>query len=62
MQKGTLILTAMVCFLSGIILGFLVAPAKKGIYCGNNNGNVYETGKEPEEDCEEIGSEDDLPF
>jgi asparagine N-glycosylation enzyme membrane subunit Stt3 len=62
MQKSTLILTAMVCFLSGIILGFLMAPAKKGMYCGNNNGNVYGTGKESEEDCKDVCSEDDLPF
>ena len=62
MQKSTVILTAMVCFLSGVILGFLVAPAKKGIYCGNHNGNVYKSGEESEEECEGICSQDDLPF
>jgi hypothetical protein len=25
-------------FLSGMVIGFLFAPIKKGIYCGNNNG------------------------
>lgn len=24
-------------FLSGVVIGFLIAPIKKGIYCGNNN-------------------------
>lgn len=27
--------------LAGIVYGFLIAPIKKGISCGNNNGNNY---------------------
>lgn len=27
-------------FLLGIVLGFMFSPIKKGIYCGNNNGNT----------------------
>jgi len=27
-------------FLLGIVIGFMFAPIKKGIYCGNNNGNT----------------------
>ena len=26
-------------FLLGVVLGFMFAPIKRGIYCGNNNGN-----------------------
>lgn len=25
------------CFLGGVVAGFLLAPIRKGIYCGNNN-------------------------
>ena len=28
-------------FYLGIIKGFLLAPIKKGVSCGNNNGNNY---------------------
>ncbi|QRV21176.1 hypothetical protein I6K70_06775 [Lacrimispora saccharolytica] len=28
-------------FLLGCVLGFLFAPIKKGIYCGNHNGNTW---------------------
>lgn len=35
----------------GIIIGFLIAPIKNGIYCGNYSGNTYLTpGAEDEED------------
>lgn len=27
------------CFLGGVVAGFLLAPIRKGIYCGNNNGS-----------------------
>ena len=27
-------------FMSGIIIGFIFAPIKRGIYCGNHNGNT----------------------
>ena len=39
MNKSTGILLALTCFFGGIILGFLISPIKKGIYCGNNNAN-----------------------
>lgn len=29
------------CILIGVIKGFFLAPIKRGISCGNNNGNVY---------------------
>lgn len=32
-------LVIMTTFLSGILLGFIFSPVKKGIYCGNHNGN-----------------------
>lgn len=36
------------CFvLIGMIKGFILAPIKQGIHCGNNNGNVY---NEPEDE------------
>lgn len=31
---------AILCgFFGGVVIGFLIAPIKKGIYCGNNNGD-----------------------
>ncbi len=27
-------------FMAGIIIGFIFAPIKRGIYCGNHNGNT----------------------
>lgn len=35
------ILVLTCCVLVGVIYGFLIAPIKKGISCGNNNGNYY---------------------
>lgn len=35
-EKKLLVLS---CFLGGIVAGFLLAPIRKGIYCGNNNGS-----------------------
>jgi len=55
------VLSAMFLFL-GIIIGFLLAPAKKGVYCGNHNGNHYITPpNEPDWDDLE-NDEDDIPF
>ena len=39
-NKETLLLST-TCFLAGVVAGFLIAPIKKGIYCGNNNGNSF---------------------
>ena len=35
------ILVVLCCVMFGMIKGFLLAPIKKGICCGCNNGNVY---------------------
>lgn len=35
------ILVIVCCILLGMVKGFLIAPIKKGVSCGNNNGNVY---------------------
>ena len=29
------------CVLFGMLLGFLWAPIKRGIYCGNHNGDYH---------------------
>ena len=41
MNKNEKILFGAACFLAGTVAGFLIAPIKKGIYCGNNSGNNY---------------------
>lgn len=43
-NKETLLLST-TCFLAGIVAGFLIAPIKKGVYCGNNNGNNFSKNK-----------------
>ena len=35
------VLVILCCILFGVIKGFCLAPIKRGISCGNNNGNVY---------------------
>lgn len=37
------VLVIMCCVLYGMVYGFLISPVKKGISCGNNNGNTYES-------------------
>ena len=37
------------CFFAGMVAGFLFAPIKKGIYCGNNSGNVLGSREEMKE-------------
>lgn len=39
MKNNEKISFGLICLLGGIVAGFLFAPIKKGIYCGNNNGN-----------------------
>ncbi len=39
MKNNEKVLFGAACFLGGVVAGFLLAPIKKGIYCGNNNGN-----------------------
>lgn len=46
-EKRLLILSS---FLLGCLLGFLFAPIKKGVYCGNHNGNTWI----PERDTKEV--------
>ncbi len=63
MNKSFVCVLSAMFLLLGVVIGFLMAPIKKGVYCGNNNGNHYFPGDgccggEPDED----GSEDDLPF
>lgn len=44
------------CFLGGVVVGFLIAPIKKGIYCANNNGNYLgkDEGKSNTEEDKEL--------
>ncbi|NLT15662.1 MAG: hypothetical protein GXY05_15150 [Clostridiales bacterium] len=39
MKKLTAFLLSMSLFFTGVTLGFLLSPIKKGIYIGNNSGN-----------------------
>lgn len=41
MKKSNLILLCTTVFSIGIILGFLLAPIKKGISIGNHSGNKF---------------------
>lgn len=58
-DKETLLLST-TCFFAGVVVGFLIAPIKKGVYCGNNSGNnsgnQYKELKEKNE--EEINEEE----
>lgn len=44
--KGEKVLLASTCVLLGVVMGFLIAPIKKGIQCGNNNGNTTVYGED----------------
>ena len=39
MNNNEKLLLATACFFGGMVAGFLIAPIKKGIYCGNNSAN-----------------------
>ncbi|CDM69382.1 putative membrane protein [Clostridium bornimense] len=41
MKNKEKLLLGAACFFGGIVTGFLIAPIKKGLYCGNNNGNNF---------------------
>lgn len=43
-RKSELILATLCSFFFGVILGFLIAPIKKGIEIGNNSGNMTKYG------------------
>lgn len=46
MKRKEQILLGTSCFFAGVVAGFLIAPIKKGMYCGNNTTNYL---KDPEE-------------
>lgn len=56
MKNNEKILLGAACFFAGAVMGFLIAPIKKGIYCGNNSGNNY-LGKEEDIEKEEVLNE-----
>lgn len=39
MKNKEKVMMGITCFLGGVVAGFLIAPIKKGICCGNNSGN-----------------------
>ena len=55
MNNKEKVLLGLTCFLGGVVAGFLIAPIKGGVCCGNNNGNNFGNnfGKEEENDTEE---------
>ncbi len=61
MNKLSITLLAVCAFLLGVVTGFLYAPVKNGIECGNNNGNTtnHYYGKREEQPDE---TESDMPF
>lgn len=61
MNKKEKLLLGAACFFGGMVAGFMIAPIKRGVYCGNNNGNnnacsTYTSG-EDKEDLVEQGQE-----
>lgn len=56
MKKSTVFLLSLVSLLSGILVGFLLAPTKGGVrIIGNTSGTNKELSKS-------VGIEDDLSF
>lgn len=49
-DKTTLILLSIVCFLAGLVLGFMLSPVKSGVTIGSNN--VIANGEDDDEDDE----------
>lgn len=45
------VLVVLCCVLIGVIKGFLLAPIKAGIQCGNGNGDYYFVGEDDEDEC-----------
>ena len=56
MKHSDKVLPALVCLLLGVIIGFLIAPIKRGITCVNYEGNGL-----PADGCA-CDDEDDLAF
>lgn len=40
-ERKEKMLIAMTCLFAGMVIGFLIAPIKGRIQCGNNSGNHY---------------------
>lgn len=57
MEKAIRILLASTFLFLGIIIGFLLSPVKKGVFCGNYNGNVY--GDVPPEESGDVWTGED---
>ena len=49
MKLDEKVLLGAACFFAGAVAGFLIAPIKKGIYCGNNNGDSSEENENDED-------------
>lgn len=60
-KKSTLFLLCSTMLILGTVLGFLLAPIKKGVYIGNNNGNTN-CGAPKDADKIDSGDEEDMPF
>ena len=60
MKLDEKVLLGAACFFAGAVAGFLIAPIKNGIYCGNNSGNTYGPGEEEtvKDELEDIKSDD----
>ena len=54
MKLDEKVLLGAACFFAGAVAGFLIAPIKKGIYCGNNNCNNYGDSSEENENDEDV--------
>lgn len=54
MKNKEKIMLGLTCFLGGVIAGFLIAPIKEGVYCGNNNGNNNECSSSNIEEIKEL--------
>ena len=57
MKNNEKILFGVACFLGGVVTGFLIAPIKKGMYCGNNCGNHNVVSKEELQDTTGVDEE-----
>lgn len=63
MTKREFLLTAAVCLLGGIVLGFLFSPRKEttiGSYNGNNNNGEFGTADEDDKKSLEVSEEKEL--
>ncbi len=61
MKKSTVILLSSVMLLLGTVLGFLLAPIKKGVNVTVKNTGIRDLDSSGEDDLQ-YTDEDDLPF